>query len=1334
MGIEQGSSVADFLIVGIGASAGGLEPLERLFAAVPRPCGMAFVVLQHLSPDFESRMDELLGRQTTLPIHRVVDGMEVRPDAVYLIPPRKDMIISSGKLLLNEREDVRAFSLPIDHFFRSLAQDVGRRAVGIVLSGAGSDGSRGVREIHDAGGLIICQTPESARFQSMPLAAQQSNVVDIFLKPEEMPHALMRYSADPARRAEPPGERAVPRSAAMEDILQLLRAEYGIDFAHYKPSTVMRRIERRVALTSAADVGGYAKLLAASPEELNALYKDLLIGVTRFFRDPEAFEFIEKQVVPAILQRVPADEEIRVWCAACATGEEVYSLAILFHEQLQAAGRPLNLRIFATDVHRSSLDVASTGIYDEDALSEVAPARRQRYFAKDGERYRVGKELRGTIVFAQHNVINDAPFTRVDLISCRNLLIYFQPVVQKKVLSLLHFGLKTGGTLMLGPSETPGEIADEFETLESHWRIYAKRRDARLPDIRLPLAMPMPMSSSSRPILSGARGWPGTTTLALYDQLLERAMPPSLLVDENHQLVHTFGGAESLLRIKPGRASSNVLDLVDDSMKTALLGALQHAHKERTTVRLAGIPVTTKNGTEEYRLTVEPFGESVGACHFLVQYVNRGPTALTMATEKAVEVPAASRDYVAALEAELRFTKESLQATIEELETANEELQATNEELVASNEELQSTNEELHSVNEELYTVNVEHQRKITQLAETTDDLDNLLHSIDVGVMFLDEKLCIRKYTSHIATVFRLLPQDVGRRFDSFSPTIQHATLDSDVNQVLATGQPVAREVSSREGVDYLMRILPYRPSSSQKQGVVLTIIDVGALRRSEASVRRLSSIVEQSSEAIAAADTSGRIVSWNRGAETVYGFSGDEAIGRELSFLIPDEQRTEWAMTMRRVQLGDHVDPFETSVLRKDGTTVDVQLSLSSLRNADGVLSGFSAIARDITQRRRDEVSIKRALKMREQFMAMLSHELRNPLSALLHASTILKSPADESVGKRALDAIERQCKHMARLLDDLLDVSRMRQDGIELRREVLDLRATLDAAMERTRPLATQAGVQLEVELPGMPVRVFGDPDRLQQIEVNLLANAIKYTPRGKRVRLTLAATDRHAELRVRDEGIGIPRDMLQRIFEPFVRAVDDDDADGTLHNGGMGLGLAIVRSFVGAHGGEVVAASDGPGRGSEFVVRLPLTNRRPEPAHEGDEASLSERLVLIEDQEDNRVLLQAILEGAGYQVVTASDGQAGVDEIERHRPRVALVDIGLPILDGYEVARRIRRAFGPNDIFLVALTGYGQQQDREAVLRAGFDQHLVKPVDPQALVEILRGRRRLLPAVST
>jgi two-component system CheB/CheR fusion protein len=541
-------SAADFLVVGIGASAGGLEPLEQIFAAVPEDVGMAFVVLQHLSPDFESRMDELLGRQTKLPIHKVTDGMPVEPNAIYLIPARKEMIISGGRLLITDKEDVRAFSLPIDHFFRSLAHDMGRRAVAVVLSGAGSDGSRGIREIHEAGGLVICQTEDSARFPSMPQAATQTGVVDLFLRPDQIPSALVQHASDPALQTAEQQERLEgPMSSAMETILGLLRAEYGIDFAHYKPSTVTRRIERRLSLGTQKDLEQYARLVAADPAELNALYRDLLIGVTRFFRDLDAFDRLQTEIIPGILARVPPEEEIRIWIAGCATGEEAYSIAILLHEQLEAASRPLNLRIFATDVHRASLEIAGNGLYPEEALADVTEARRQRYFAKDGDRFRVAKELRQLVVFARHNLIADAPFTRLDLITCRNLLIYFQPLAQRKVMSLLHFGLKTHGVLFLGPSETPGEISEEFDAIDGHWRFYRKRRDARLPQVRLPLTTTLPAAVPARGLFGAGRTWPGPNLLSVYDQLLARVMPPSVLVDDQYQLVHAFGGAEELL-------------------------------------------------------------------------------------------------------------------------------------------------------------------------------------------------------------------------------------------------------------------------------------------------------------------------------------------------------------------------------------------------------------------------------------------------------------------------------------------------------------------------------------------------------------------------------------------------------------------------------------------------------------------------------------------------------------------------------------------------------------------------------------------------------------------
>ena len=1313
------TSGPEFLVVGVGASAGGLEALERLFAAVPTDIGMAFVVVQHLSPDFESRMDELLARHTKMPIHLVTDGIEVEANAVYLIPPRKEMIISGGRLLLTDKDDVRGFSLPIDHFFRSLATDMGRRAVAVVLSGAGSDGSRGLRDVHDAGGLVICQTPDSARFQGMPLAAKQTGLVDLFLSPEEIAAALARHAADPARTAE--RERPPAVGDAMEQILRLLRADYGIEFSLYKPSTVVRRIERRLQLSNRADVADYARLLQASPEELSALYQDLLIGVTRFFRDPEVFARVESEVVPRILSRTEPGEEIRVWVAGCATGEEAYSVAMLFHEALEAAKRPLNLRLFATDVHRASLDVASAGVYDDASLEGITPSRRQRYFTRDHHRWRIAKELRQLVVFARHNVITDAPFTRLDLVTCRNLLIYLQPPVQKKVLSLFHFGLKAGGTMLLGPSETVGDLAEEFDAVDARWRIYAKQRDSRIGEARLPLTM-LPQLPAERVVVTGLRPAGGPHLLPVYDQVLERVMPPGLLVDEQYQLVHSFGGVDKLLRVRPGRPSMNVLDLVEDNLKTALLGALQHANKTGTTVRYSGVPVRSAEGHEELRLIVDPLNDGRSASrHYLIRLETQG--AVPAPPEGELAHDGAGKDYVTALEGELRFTKESLQATIEELETANEELQSTNEELVASNEELQSTNEELNSVNEELYTVNVEHQRKIQQLSELTDDLDNLLHSIDVGVLFLDEQLCVRKFTSQMARVFRLLPQDVGRRFDSFAHTILRANLDADVEQVLRTRQPIEHEVTSRDGTIYLMRVLPYR-GGGQRTGVVLTLLDISASKQRDAYVRRLSAIVETSADAVLAKDRDGKITAWNRGAELLYGYAAAEVMGNDATFLVPEEHQGEWHQLFMRVLKGVSVDPFETVRLRKDGTRADVWMTLSPIHDEHEQIIGIGSIARDITQRKRAEADTQRALRTRDQFMAMLSHELRNPLAALTHAHALLAQTDLEPTRRaQALGALDRQVRHMARLLDDLLDVSRMRQDGIELRKRRVDLRVTVQAALERVRAVVEAQGVRLETSMPDLEVPVIADPDRLQQVEVNLLGNALKYASGGS-IRVVVDSDGESARFTVHDNGIGIPAEMIERIFEPFVRAVELDEPRGGTD--GMGLGLALVRSIVRAHGGDVRAVSEGRGKGATFTVTLP---RAGAEVLEGprDERAPANTLVLVEDQDDSRELLATLLEHAGYAVQTARDGEQGLDLIRRARPKVAVIDIGLPKLSGSEVARRVRD-LGEDELFLIALTGFGQQQDRESILAAGFDQHLVKPVDAETLLAVLRSRLRL------
>ncbi|QDU93092.1 chemotaxis protein CheB [Lignipirellula cremea] len=946
---EQNAS--PFFIVGVGASAGGLEALERMFAATPIDTGMAFIVLQHLSPDFKSQMDHLLRRQTRMPVRMVENGVEVEPNAIYLIPPKKEMIISHGRLLLTDKDPRHGFTLPIDHFFRSLAEDVGAQAIGVILSGTGSDGSRGVVDISEAGGLVICQSEDTARFDGMPLAAQQTGTVNLILPPDVIPEALMRYKdhrLSPSALAEDCMLQG--KDGPLDHIFRLLRAEYAIDFSQYKPTTVQRRIERRMAILGVPQIEDYSKLFQAESEERNLLYKDLLIGVTRFFRDGEAFARLEQEVIrPLIEEPRDDDAEIRVWIAGCATGEEAYSMAILFDEALASANIKRLVKIFATDVHRGSLATASAGLYGPSSLVDVSPERKERYFQETADGFLVDKSIRQMVVFARHSIIADAPFTRLDLVSCRNLLIYLQPLAQRKALSLFHFGLKTQGFLLLGPSETPGELEDEFEPIDKHWRLYRKRRDSQLPrDMRLPLSNTnLPGSSATAMRPAGPR--PADSLARTYDQLLNRFMPPSVLVDQQFELLHTFGGAESYLRIRGGRPSTHLLQLIDPSLRTTLAGALQHALNDQKTVRYSGLRIQQGDVQRQLSLEVAPTQDQrSGMTHLLVSFYDDQPAPAS--TPDEIPVDEATARHTEGLESELRVTKENLHAVIEELETSNEELQAANEELIASNEELQSTNEELHSVNEELYTVNAEHQRKIAELTEMTDDMDNLLLSTDVGVIFLDRELCIRKFTPRMTKVFHLMPQDLGRKIESFAHNMQRPTLLAEIEQVLQSGERIEYETTDNQGESYLLRLLPYQ-AGPRVDGVVLTLIDMRAVKLAEAETKRLASVVQTSGDAILQIDLENRILSWNKGAETLYGYKEEEAIGQSIEIILPPERVEESRQMIARVKKGERIRGFETERISRDGERLWVSLGMAPYYDLGGALAGVSKIERDITE-----------------------------------------------------------------------------------------------------------------------------------------------------------------------------------------------------------------------------------------------------------------------------------------------------------------------------------------------------------------------------------------------
>ncbi len=1296
-------------VVGIGASAGGLEALERLFQSMPDDSGMAFIVVQHLSPDFKSLMNELLARWTTMPICAAENGQMVVANHIYLMPPKTEMIISDGRLLLSSGKRKDELRLPIDQFFSSLARDRGPQAIAIVLSGTGSDGSRGIRDVNECGGLVIAQSERTAKFDGMPKSAIETGVVSYMLAPEEMPGVLLRHVQNLSIVA-------VPEDAAdgMSPIFRLLRENYSIDFSHYKPTTVLRRTERRLQLLGIHKLDRYVERLKEDREELDALYRDLLIGVTSFFRDPDGFESLDKNALPEIFEKLSPGDEFRAWVAGCATGEEAYSVAILVHEQACRLDRQIPIKIFATDVHQRSLETAAAGVYSAGAVEAVSDDRLKKYFVKTVDGYRVTAELRNMVVFAQHNITKDAPFTRLNLITCRNLLIYLLPAPQKKAISLFHFGLKTGGVLWLGPSESTGDIASEFETIDKHWKLYRKHRDVRLaPDFRLPMSS----GTGGHGLVDRRSASHDNHLIESLVQVVEQTLGAAVLVNDQLEIEHTFGEASRYISIYRGAPTLNLIELLTRELRTAVSAAVYRARREKRTIVFSGIQTGEKEDATQVDVCVQPLPSTRrSGMHLFIRFEDATRPLPDPDRIGNADFSEANREHMDSIETELRFTKENLQATIEELETSNEELQATNEELLASNEELQSTNEELHSVNEELYTVNAEYQKKIDELTELTRDMDNLLLSTDVHTIFLDDQLRIRKFTPRMAQVFNLVESDVGRNIHGFFHSILSKDLPEKLQQVLTTGTIIEEEVRTAAGGYYLMRILPY-VGDAKYGGVVLTLIDVAMVKDAEA---RFSNAVSVSPNGILTIDQEGLITMVNAEVERIFGYTQSELIGKPVEVLVPASEgarherfRNEFFRHPRLIlRMG------ETSYVwgaHKNGTEIPLDVRVNPIETPSGIQAIASIV--DFSVHQELEATLREQVIQRDRFLATLSHELRNPIAAVLTSASLLRRIAKKNADvEQSATVIHRQTSHMATLLDDLLDVSRVTQGKIDLRLKPVDLVAACREAIESVSAIATRHRHTIETELPSRPLYIHADRVRVLQIIENLLTNAIKYTKESGNIMVCLAAEAGFAVLRVRDNGCGMSAELLATIFDMFVQS--DDTLDRS--QGGMGVGLTLVKSLVELHQGTITAVSDGKGSGSEFTVRFPLTELRPTapipPANVFEKSAVT--MVLVEDIEDSRTMFAQLLRLEGYQVVaTAADGLEGLETIQRLRPDVALLDIGLPKIDGYELARRLRRELG-DSIFLVALTGYGRGEDQEAVLEAGFNAHLVKPVNVETL----------------
>lgn len=856
-GEEPAAPDAAFTVVGIGASAGGLEALELFLRQVPPACGLAFVVVQHLDPTHKGALVELLQRATAMPVMEIQDRMTVEPDHVYVIPPNRDLSILHGVLHLLEPAAPRGLRLPIDHFFRSLAADRQQHGIGVILSGMGSDGTLGLRAIKEKAGAVFVQTPATATFDSMPRSAVDAGLADVVAPAEELAGRIVAYLQHlPLLAARGDEKLADQDQGDLEKLVLTLRAQTGHDFSLYKKRTLYRRIERRMGLHKLPRIADYVRYLRENSQEATLLFKELLIGVTSFFRDPAVWDQLKTEAMPALLAANPDGGMLRAWVPACSTGEEAYSLAMVFREALEQApgGVRHTLQVFATDLEHDAIDKARAGAYPANIAADVSEERLRRFFTQEERGYKVHQEIREMVVFAEQNLVMDPPFTRLDLLSCRNLLIYLDADLQKKLLPLFHYSLNPGGILVLGSSESIGAASDLFAPLPGKTRLYRRREN---PLRTTPVEFP-PTDARSRDGTAGPRSLPSPSASAATSLqaetdalLLRRFAPAAVLTTDKGDLVYISGKTGKYLEPAAGKANLNLFAMAREGLGGALSGAFARALREGSPIILKDVVLETGDAAQHVNVTIQPLSEPA-VLRGMVLVVFAEVAAPPVIARTAGPASHADKSRITELAQQLRQAQEELQTTREEMQTSQEELRSANEELQSTNEELQSTNEELttskeemQSMNEELQTVNHELTAKVSELSQTSDDMKNLLDASDIATLFLDEQLRVRRFTKQAAGIIRLIPGDAGRPVTDLASELDYPSLADDAREVLRSLVFHERQAAARDGRWFTVRIMPYRTQANRIDGVVITFVDISAAKALEATLREALTVLQ---------------------------------------------------------------------------------------------------------------------------------------------------------------------------------------------------------------------------------------------------------------------------------------------------------------------------------------------------------------------------------------------------------------------------------------------------------------------------------------------------------
>jgi two-component system, chemotaxis family, CheB/CheR fusion protein len=1223
-------------VVGIGASAGGLDALVELLGALPAT-GMAFIVVQHLDPTHESLLPEILAKKTTMAVSLATAGEAVKPDHVYVIPPDGLLTVHEGLIEVKRRTSAPERPFPVDLLFSSLAAAYGEGAIGVVLSGADADGSLGLREIKRAGGFTFAQQPESARFPTMPRHAIETGCVDLVLRPREIAGELARLSrrfrmAEPSPESTPDSTLHVvteDEHAVLAQIFQRLRSAHGVDFTHYKRTTIRRRIERRMMLRRIESLDEYRESLDRDPGELAALYEDFLIRVTEFFRDPTAFDALRHAVLPALCEGRSPKEPIRIWVPGCATGEEVYSLAIAVLEYFGDGLPPLKIQIFGTDVSEAALEKARAGVYPINALEEVSAARLERFFIRQNGAYRISKDIRDLCLFARQDVTRDPPFSRLDLISCRNLLIYLDDVAQRRVLRTFHYALRPQGMLFFGPAESAAQSPELFEQIDSRLRVFRRMPNtgggaiAERGDGSASLALEP--EGHAVPLRVEADSLPREADRLL----LARFAPACVLVNQALTILQFRGQTGPYLEPAGGPPSFDLRRVIRPELLVQILPAIGETSKtgvaSRRDVRL---------DTREICIEVIPLTGSGGRQSFLILFddgsrlpVDRGMSAAVPALTESEK-----DGRLVHLERELEGMREYMRAAIEAHEAVQEELRSAHEEMLSANEEFQSTNEELETSKEELQSTNEELTTTIDELQSRNQELARLNMELDAA-----------HRTSEAAR--------------SYADTI-----------IQSVREPLAV-------LDGTLRILRVNAAFAANLEIP----------REEIEGRFLHEVGD------------GR---WN----------------------IPDLHQRLRALLANAQPLDDWEITRDLPPQRRQVMSLSARRIPGEADRAEQLLLAIQ----DVTARADRTAGLVASGEQKDQFIAMLGHELRHPLTPITHAIYLLRKAHQDPATIELLETIDTQTHTLVRFVNDLLDLSRISHGLIEIKPERLDLAAVARDAVHALQPFIEERRQVVSLVLPAA-LYVRGDSGRLRQVVSNLVENAAKYTEPGGRITVTLEQRGDEAVLAVRDNGIGIDAENLERIFEPFTQSHQPLASPSS----GLGIGLSVVRRIVELHRGRVKATSAGSYAGSEFVVSLPVlaADRRDDRGSENVVntsapfvAVRARRVMIVDDHKEIRASVTRLARGWGHEVAVAADGSSALTLAEAFQPECAIVDLSMPGMNGIELGRRLRQRFPRAQLALIALSGFEGADLRDACLAAGFDAYLVKPGEIAELEQLL------------